>query len=103
MGVKICCRRKSRRTPTKRRTPIPAKIAFAAGNAYKKTLEQEFFTRKRLDIHQSNTLAKRGGKRIHDVHSRGDPFCESVVTILGLTERGDLISKDGKDSLGRIA
>ena len=51
--------------------------------------------RKHLDIHQPNTLAKRGGKRIQDVHSRSDPFCECVVTILGLAERGDSFSKDG--------
>ena len=59
--------------------------------------------RKHLDIHQPNTLAKRGRKRIQDVHRRSDPFCESVITILGLTEHGDLFSKDGEDSLGGIA
>jgi hypothetical protein len=34
------------------------------------------------------------------MYSRGDPFCESVVTILGLVERGDLLSKGREDSLG---
>ena len=59
--------------------------------------------RKHFGIHRPNTLAKRRGKRIQDVHSRGHPFCESVVTTLGLAERGDLFSKDGEDSLGGIA
>ena len=59
--------------------------------------------RKHLDIHQPNTLAKRGGKRIQDVHSRGDPFCECVVTILGLAERWYLFSENGEDGVGGIA
>ena len=56
-----------------------------------------------LGTHHPNTLAKRCGKRIQDIDSRGDPFCESIVTILGLAERGDLLSKYGEDSLGGIA
>jgi hypothetical protein len=32
-GVRIDCTRETGRTPTKIRTPIPAKIAFAGGNA----------------------------------------------------------------------
>jgi hypothetical protein len=59
--------------------------------------------KKHLDIHQPNTLAKRVGKRIEHIYGRGDPFCESVVIILGSVERGDLFSKEGEDSLGRIA
>jgi hypothetical protein len=66
-------------------------------------LEQKSSTRKLPDIYQPNTPAKGGRKRIQDVYSRGDPFCESFVTILGLAERGDLLSKDGEDSLGGIA
>ena len=59
--------------------------------------------RKHLDIHQPNTLAKRGGKRTQNVYGRGDPFCKAVVTILGSAERGDLLSKNGEDCLGGIA
>jgi hypothetical protein len=33
MGVKIGCIREPRRIPTKSRTPMPAKIIFAGGNA----------------------------------------------------------------------
>jgi hypothetical protein len=40
---------------------------------------------------------------MQDIYSRSDPFCESIGTILGLAERGDLLSKDSEDSLGRIA
>ena len=55
-----------------------------------------------MDIHHPNTLAKRGGKRIQDIDSRGDPFCESVATILRPAEHGNLFPKDGEDSLGGI-
>ena len=33
MEIKIGCTREPRRTPTKRRTPMPVKIMFAGGNA----------------------------------------------------------------------
>ena len=60
--------------------------------------------RKHLDTHQPNTLTKRVRKRIEDFYCRGDPFCESIITILGLAKRGgDLLSEGGKDSLGGIA
>jgi hypothetical protein len=64
-------------------------------------LGQKFFTGKYLDIHQTDTPANGGGKRIQDIYGRGDPFCETVVTM-GLAERGDLLSKDGEDGLGGI-
>jgi hypothetical protein len=48
-------------------------------------------------------MAKGGGKRIQDIYCWGDPFCEFVVNIPGLRERGDLVSKDGEDGLGGIA
>ena len=66
-------------------------------------LEQTSFTTKHLDIHQPNALTNGGGKRIQYVHSWDDPFCEPIVSILGLIESRDLVSQDGKDSLGRIA
>ena len=65
--------------------------------------QHEFFTKKHLGIHRPNTLAKRVRKRIEHIYGRGDPFCESVVIILGLIECRDLFSKDGDDGLGRIA
>ena len=60
-------------------------------------------SKRNIDPHQPNTLAKRVGKRIHHVDSRCDPFCESVVSILGLAERGNLLPKDGEDGLGGMA
>ena len=66
-------------------------------------LGQKFFTGKYLDIHQTDTPANGGGKRIQDIYGRGDPFCETIVAILGLAERGDLLSKYCEDSLGGIA
>jgi hypothetical protein len=69
----------------------------------KKTLDQTLFTTKYLDIHKPNALANGGGKRTQYVHSRDDPFRESIVLILGLIESRDLVSQDGEDSLGGIA
>ena len=40
---------------------------------------------------------------MQDFHSWYNPFCESVVVIMGLVECGDLISEDGEDSLGGLA
>jgi len=37
---------------------------------------------------------------MQDIHGRGDPFRESVVAILGLAGRRDLLLKDVEDSLG---
>jgi hypothetical protein len=73
------------------------------GRPEKQTLEPNVFTEKHPDTHQSNTLANGGGKRVQDIYHRCKPLCESVVTILGLAESGDLLSKNAKDGLGGIA
>jgi hypothetical protein len=54
--------------------------------------------RKYADIHKPNDPAKCSGKRVQDVHGRGNPVRESIVAILGLIELGGLLSKDGEDS-----
>ena len=60
--------------------------------------------RKQRDgIHKSNALANSGGKRIQYIHSRDDPFGKCIVSILGLIESRDLLSKDGEDCLGGTA
>ena len=66
---------------------MPAKIVFAEGN----------ITKQNLDIHQPNTLANVGRIRVEDVHCRGDPSCEPVVSILGLVNCGYLLPKDDED------
>jgi hypothetical protein len=68
-----------------------------------KTLEQTFFTTKFVDTHQPNALTNCGGKRIQYIHSRDDPFRETIVSIMGLIESRDLVSQDGEDSLGGSA
>jgi hypothetical protein len=55
-----------------------------------------------LDTHQPNTLTKRVGKCVQHVYSWGDPFCESVVAILGFAKHRNLVSKDGEDGLGGV-
>jgi hypothetical protein len=47
-------------------------------------------------------LANGSGKWKQDFHHRHDPFCESIVAILGLAERGDFLMKDGEESVGGI-
>jgi hypothetical protein len=66
-------------------------------------LKQKFSTTIYPNTHYPDTLAKSCGKRIQYIHDRGDPFCQSVVTILGLIERGDLLSEDSENGLGRVA
>jgi hypothetical protein len=37
---------------------------------------------------------------MQNVHGRGNPFYESVITIVGSAECGDLLPEDGEDCLG---
>jgi hypothetical protein len=69
----------------------------------KKTLEEIFLTTKYVDIHKPNALANGGGKGIQYIHSRDDPFRESIILVLRLIEGRDLVSEDGEDSIGGIA
>jgi len=66
-------------------------------------LKRKFSTTKYLDTHLSNTLANSCGKCKQYIHSRGDPFCQSVIAILGLIESRDSVSQDGEDGFGRVA
>ena len=81
----------------------PRKDCSGRWKRLKVSVEKDVFTRKYLDIHQPNTLAKRVRKRIENIDSRGNPFCESVFAILGLAKPGDLLSKNSEDRLGGIA
>jgi hypothetical protein len=58
---------------------------------------------KYVDIHQPNALANGPRKRIQYVHSRDDPFGETIVLILRLIESREFVSQDGEDSLGGVA
>ena len=40
---------------------------------------------------------------VQHIYSWRNPFCESVINILGLAELGDLLSKDDEDSPRGIA
>ena len=103
LGVKIGRTGERCRILTETRTPIPAKITVAGGNACKKISKQKFPTTKYLSIHQPNSLANCIGKRVQNIHSWGNPFREPVVASPGLVECGDLISKDGEDCLRGFA
>ena len=96
-------RREDRKNTDREENADPRKDCICRRECLKVDIEQKFVRRKHFDIHQPNTLAKRIGKRIQDFYSRGDPFCEPVVIILGLTKYGNLFSEDGEDSLGGVA
>ena len=81
----------------------PRKDCICRRECLKENIRVGILYEKRLDIYETNTLAKCSGKRIQYVHGGGDPFCQCIVTTLGLAERGNLFSKDGEDCLGRIA
>ena len=81
----------------------PQILCLLKGMPEKQMLEPKFLTEKHRDTYLPNTLAEGGGKCMQDVYCRGDPFREFVVTIPGLSERGELVSKDGKDGVGGIA
>jgi hypothetical protein len=68
-----------------------------------KKLERLFFRTKYVDIHKSNTLASGGRKGIQYIDSRGNPFCEWIISILGLIESRDLFSQNSKNSVGGVA
>jgi hypothetical protein len=83
----------------------PRKDCICRLGCLKESIRAEGFTRKHFDFHQSVTLARANGsgKRVQNVYTRREPFCESIVAILGLVERGDLLSKDGENGLGGFA
>jgi hypothetical protein len=86
----------------RKKDPNSRKNCICRWECLKKTLEETFLT-KYVDIHKPNALANGGGKGIQYIHSRDDPFRESIVSILGLIEGRDFVSKNGEDSLGGIA
>jgi len=94
----------SRRAETKRRTPTPAKIAFAGENVYGiDILEEISSTGRHLNTYKAGSLAKHGRGATKDIHCRNKPLCESGIGVLGLRELGKLLSKDGEDRLARSA
>lgn len=94
----------SRRTETKRRTPTPAKIAFAGENVCGvDILEERSLARSHLNTHKASSLAKHVRGDTEDIHCRNKPLCKSDIGILGLRELGELLSKDGEDRIGRSA
>ena len=80
----------------------PRKDHISRRKCLKVNIRAEILREKYLNIHQPYALAKRVGKCTQDIYSRGDPFCESVITILRFAECRDFLSKDGEDSLGRM-
>jgi hypothetical protein len=58
---------------------------------------------RRPDTHKAGTLANGGGKRIEDIYGRDKPFSDFIIATLGLSECGDLFSKDSEDCIRGIA
>ena len=87
-----------RRIRTERRTPTPAKIAFAGENVWewisKSGSQMGSFT----EAYQANTLSKSFGKGVQDSHGWVNPFCEPIVVCL---EPLDLLMNEGENGAGR--
>jgi hypothetical protein len=66
-------------------------------------LERKIFMRRYPDIHMPNAAANGATNCRQEIYSRRDPFCESVVAVLRLSKRRNLLSKYSEDSLGGIA
>ena len=52
----------------------------------KVNIRAEILHQKVTGIYKPNSLPYGGGKRMHDIHGRSDPFCERIVAILGSAE-----------------
>ena len=87
----IVTTRLSKRPQTKRRTPTPAKMAFAGENACESDiLERRSFTAKYPDTDKAYTLAKHAREYKQDIHCRNEPLCKPPVGILSMGEPGNL-------------
>ena len=58
---------------TKKRTPMPAKIAFAGENTWRTNIKAEI-TKNHGDIHKANALTKGSRKCIKDVDGWDEPL-----------------------------
>ena len=88
----------SRRTETERRTPTPAKIAFAGQNVCGiDVLEERSPTGRHHGTCKADSFAKYGRGDPEHIHRRNQPLCESDIGILGLRK----LSKGGTDRIGR--
>jgi hypothetical protein len=77
-------------------------MAFAGENTCEmEILEESSSTGRYLDTDKADTLAKHVGEHKEDIHGRNEPLCEPAIGILGLSELGDMFSKDGEDCIGR--
>lgn len=85
---------------------MPAKITFAGDNTCEHVTSAWTSpkTKKHRDIHNADALGEGGRKCVEDADGRGEPRLKLVIATLGLgTERGDLLSQDGKYGIGRVA
>ena len=88
---------------TKRRTPRPAKMAFAGENACEiDILEERSSTARYLDTDKADTLGKHVREYEEDIHGWNKPLCKPAIGILGSGELGNLLSKDGDDCIRGI-
>ena len=63
----------------------------------------EDYIRSRVETHQTDATGKSGRKCVEDVHSWAQPLGQSLIAAVRFVKFSNLILKDGKDSVGRVA
>ena len=89
---------------TKKRTPMPAKIAFAGENTWRTNIKAEI-TKNHGDIHKANALTKGSRKRSDDGKCCVEPLFRCVIAAPRLDVLLDivLLVKDRGNVGGKVA
>ena len=78
------------------------KITFAGENTCKIKIRTQIVEKWLLEIYETNTITKSGGKCIKDVHGRVQPLCEFLICTPLVVKFVDLVLKHGQNVGGRV-
>jgi hypothetical protein len=92
-----------RRVQTNKRTPIPAKTTLAGENTCQVNMRVQNSDEFTCRTYQTNALSKGRGEGVKDIHSRVEPFCESILASSRVIELMDLLVKDSENGARRVA
>ena len=89
---------------TWRRTPIPAKIAFAGGNTCSRAFQRVALKRAQSVVtYHPNTIAEGRRECVQNINCGIQPLCPFVVGALSLIKGLYLGPKYGEYGTGRVA
>ena len=63
----------------------------------------EAYIRSRVETYQTDATGNSGRKCVEDVHGWAQPFGQSLIATARFVKFSNLILKDGKDGVGRVA